>query len=436
MLLERGLLNFKVYQYILSNMAINLSVCSRYFILIPLMCLGGCYPAYVTQMAIDTQMKDTFPQTLKFVEVIKTSDGNNVTVNAKSSGRTHSLIPDGMGYAGWSSKDTGWPIVFDVVNKTPWVVAPVEGRQCSQFDFPREGLVFFKFDGKLWKQVPYEQAPNNLRTNLLQNLYGKTDGYGNNMIEGSTVDLEMRQSLDARANIHRSTRYINEDGSGKAIAEIVGVNLDVPNIENVNSCYFRNPILDADEKRSLREFVDHPPLVLKADLVRIENSEAILSAEEETNLSKNSFTRGDCAQKIRRKYVAQLARENQEEFAAIAGVPSGSFKSPGTAVRVEVNSGQGVHSFYLPRRGFRVAEISMLNCQADRIVVEFDRDGNVLPIFEYDLNARLKKKLKVQLPFDPKEWHVTYELSISNDRISKCLSILTAPRQYKESEPL
>jgi hypothetical protein len=190
--------------------------------------------------------------------------------------------------------ETGFPIAFDVVDKTPWIVLPVRAKQCVQFDFPREGLVFFRLEGKEWRTVPYDKSPPDLRVNLLRNreaykngsgmerancefgTYDQFRGFackpnpktisGNEPISvgpegvfyspkestmpinrnyGRAVTPKIRQYLDAQLKKEGSgARYITVDGSGKMIKEIVKANLASSDHSDNESCAHIHPLPD------------------------------------------------------------------------------------------------------------------------------------------------------------------------------------------------
>lgn len=331
---------------------------------------------------------------------VQTSDGKYVTVYCKKFWytNTYSYTLTTDEYPAWNYKnskipvdDQTFPIAFDVVNSTPWIVLPMRGKKCKEYGFPIEGLVFFTLEGNSWKQVPYKKAPVNLRVNLLQN----ESEYK------AKITPEIRQHLDAEYyRSERTLQYISADGSGKTIKAIAESNMELPHIANTSSCYYLNPPVDPDEKRSLREYVGMEPVQVQVNLMKVGNGQIELSANDKNRMFPNYKNRGNCDKVVKRHYVAQLSEENQAEFSQIAGVPEGPFKSSGTAVRVELYSstGAGTKSFYLPIRGFSFARIGLMDCQPDRVVVYFGSDTNSQQILEYSLEARLLKRWLVQSP--------------------------------------
>jgi len=381
----------------------------KFLLLTILLPISGCQLLAYSMIAA---RENPTPQTLKWTEEVETIDGKIIDIDVKQKYSTK-LSTDFA--RDWDFEDLH-PVAFDLVNNVPWVVATIDGlAPCSKFNFPREGLVFFKYEGKSWIVVPYDQTPKNLHVNLIQSPVAYRDE-GAGQYYGKKITLDSKK-LTNRAYYANNDRYFNKDNSGKTISEIVKSNLE-SGVANSDSCYYMNPPLDPDEKRSLTEFSEKIPVALQARLVKINEDEIALTDEESTRVLQAQRKSINCEQKIGRVYIAQLAKENQERFAAIAGTPDGIFKSAGTAIRVELNSKDRMHSFYLPRRGFRMAQISVMNCQADRVVVDFDRDSNVIPIIEYDYNARLLNKWVVHLPFASKDWHTLYNLSIDQNRIN------------------
>lgn len=381
--------------------------------------LSGCQlVVYEAGVAFNVAYRNVIPETNTTIEEIKTTDGTTVVVRVESDFYSNRYVYsiESNDYPKWtygskfevSSDGDELPITFDIVNKTPWIVLPVSSNQCEQFGFPREGLVFFKFDGKSWITTPYDQVPDNLQVNLLQNRENYKLGSGK-------VTPKTRQYIDSKDdNRVNLKKYINKDGSGKSIKEIVATN----NYTILkNSCYYFNPPFDPDEKRSLREFVNKAPVVVSAKLVNISENEEALDPAQEQDMFVYPKTEGPCSQLIRRQSILQISRENQAEFSNVAGTPNGTFKSPGTAIRIELNGKTATHSFYLPQRGFRLAQISTMNCQADRIAIDFDSDPDKINVLEYDLNAVLLNKWIVQMPFLPKEGHMISNLSIDNEHI-------------------
>lgn len=400
---------------------------------------------------------------LNTVQIIQTVDDKSVTVNTKQSRytSTYTVTIAASGYPIWSFKnsnipvmDQTVPIAFDVVNNIPWIVLPIRGRKCHEYQLPREGLVFFRLEDRSWKQASYDQAPKNLSVNLLQNTYEYEKGVGMDQANcpfgaeraeggyicrdsadgvkescsylimdesgvscrdstgkettkplipnyGRPVTPVIRKYLDANlANKHFATEFINTDGSGKTISEIVSANMELPRIADTSSCYYLNPPVDPNEKRSLREFVRMEVVAVKASLMKIDDEQVEMSDVETRQLLANPRILGSCDKLVKRHYVAQLANENHAEFSQVAGVASGPFKSPGSAERVELNTdfeGRS-RSFYLPIRGFSFSRISLMHCQKDRIIVYFGSNTNSQQILEYDLNATLLNKWSVQLP--------------------------------------
>ncbi len=443
------------------------------------MFLIGCDFAWYVTKGIGTDLyKSAIPESTTTIEKIETLDGKSIVVRITSkyylNRYVYSLESDG--YPDWkyegefrvSSDGRELPVSFDVVNKTPWIVLPVKSNQCSGFGFPREGLVFLKLDGKSWKKVPYDEAPKNLRVNLLQNrdaykngagmdkascVFGIYDQFGGFVCKpdpklsgevtsyyvgdegvfyspkestkpilknnGRTLTPEFRQYLDAQIEErYTDYRYTNKSGVGKTINEIVEANLTFPNIANTESCYYLNPPVDPDERKSLKEFVEKSPISIQTDLIRSVDEEFEISDAQQQQLYLPMKVFGNCSQVVSRNFNVLIAGENQEEFAGVAGVPSGTFKSPGTAARVELNSIDGIHSIYLPIRGFSAADrVSAMLCQANRIFINFGGALNEWQIMEYDLNARLLNKWQIKLPTGFKGVGSLSELAIGIDRI-------------------
>ncbi|MBC7757147.1 MAG: hypothetical protein H7Z20_11035 [Bdellovibrio sp.] len=193
--------------------------------------------------------------------------------------------------------------------------------------------------------------------------------------------------------------------------------MELPYIAEVSSCYYLNPPVDPDERSSLREYVDMKAVTVQANLVKDSNEQIELSDNELQQMYLIPKIRGNCDKVVKRRFTTRLAKENQAEFAKVAGVLEGTFKSPGSAERVELNTGTNgeTKSFYLPLQGFSATRISVMHCQPDRIIVDFGRDNNSLQVLEYNLNAQLQKKWSVQLPING---HPISDISIDKDRIN------------------
>jgi hypothetical protein len=430
--------------------------------------LSGCGVLYLTGYVATEATKNTYrsivPESMTTVEEIHTADGQSIVVRVTSKyyldRYVYSLESDG--YPEWefesesrvSSDGREMPIAFDVVKKTPWIVLPIKSNQCARFGFPRQGLVFFKLEGKSWRSVSYDQAPDNLKVNLLRNRRAYKEGMGMDMADcpfgvfhwndgfvcnlnkegavyaapetthpivknyGRTLTPKYRQSLDAQVDArYRESRYIHDSGEGKTIKEIVDANLALPNIANQESCYYLNPPIDPDERRSINEYVNKPAVTVQASLVKFIDKEVEISDEQQQLFYKYPKTSGECAKLVKSNYSARIAEVNQAEFVNVAGVPSGTFKSPGTAVKVELNSTGDAHALYLPVKGFSMADrIDAMSCQADRVFISFGGGFREFQVMEYDLNAHLMNKWKIAYPAELKEGHRLAEFSVIKDR--------------------
>lgn len=436
--------------------------------------LSGCgileFMGLITKQAATNTYRTYVPESVTTVEEIQTADGQSVVVRVTSKHYLDRYVYslESEGYPEWvfesefrvSSDGRELPIAFDVAVKTPWIVLPVKSNQCARFEFPREGLVFFKLEGKSWKEAPYDQAPENLRVNLLRNRdaykngsgmdranceFGSDTGYGGwdfggyvcqlnakgaidvdkDTIQpvksnyGRKVTPRIRQYLDAQIDDrYRDSRYIHKNGLGKTIKEIVEANLTLPNMANSESCYYLNPPVDPDERRSILEYVQIPSIAIQSTLIRTIDEEVEISDVQQQQLYTSPKTHGNCAQMVKRNFTSQIAGENQAEFSDVAGVPSGTFKSPGTAVRVELNTNDGTRSIYLPIKGFSAAQIGAMFCQTNRIFINYGGGLKEYVVLEYDQNARLLRKWQIALPPELKEWHRLAELSVDKDRIN------------------
>ena len=374
--------------------------------------LSGVSPATV----ISTLYRYVVPEHFETEQLIETADGKQITVHANKYWYTgkYSLALNTEDYPPWTyensnipASDPTYPIIFDVVKDVPWVVLPLRGAKCSEYGFPREGFAVFKLDNKIWKQVSYEQAPSNLRVNM-----SHVDDYK------EKITPEIRQNLYMGLyNSGQMHQYINEDGSGKTIKESAKLNMEYPYIADRDSCHYLNPPVDPDEKHSLREYVEMKAVIVQAKIVK-ENDEKIeLSDNELKQMYLVPKVLGNCDKVVKRHFTTQLAKENQAEFAKVAGIPEGIFKSPGSAERVELNTGTNgeTRSFYLPLQGASATRISLMHCQPDRIIVDFGRDNNSLQVLEYNMNAQLQKKWSVQLPMNG---HPISDISIDKDRMN------------------
>lgn len=426
--------------------------------------LGG----YLVKSMASSVYRTYVPESTTTVEEIHTADGSSVVVRVTSKyylGRYVYSLESG-GYPEWefesesrvSSDGREMPIAFDVVNKTPWIVLPVKSNQCARFGFPREGLVFFKLANKSWRAVTYEQAPDNLKVNLLRNRssykegsgmdranceFGSDTGYGGwdfggyvcwlnakGSIDvdkdtvrpikpnyGRTVTPRIRKYLDAQIEDRYRDSYIQKNGEGKTIKELVEINLSLPNIANQESCYYLNPPVDPDERRSINEYAEKPAVTVQASLVKFIDKEIEISDEQQQQFYGSPKTSGDCARLVKANYSAKIAEENQAEFSSVAGVPNGTFKSPGTAVKVEINAKDGAHSLYLPVKGFSASDrITAMSCQSDRIFLDFGSGFKEFQVMEYDLNAHLLNKWRITFPAELKEFHRLAEFSVVKDR--------------------
>ncbi len=433
--------------------------------------LSGCeLVVYETKLAARDSYRSIIPETLTTTEEIKTTDGPNVIVHVTSKYYTgrYKYSLESEDYPDWSfeskfrisSDGRELPITFDVIGKIPWIVLPVQSNQCERFGFPREGLIFFKLEDKTWKETHYAQAPVNLKVNLLRNRdaykngsgmdranceFWSTTGYGGwdfggyvcrlnpegaiyvdkDSIQpikpnyGREVTPTMRQYLDAQIDDRYKDTYILKNGEGKAIKEIAQVNLSLPNIARNTSCYYLNPPIDPDERRSLREYIETQPISIQSKLIRTIDEEVEVSDAQQHKLYTLPKTDDNCAQVIQRNFTARIARENQAEFSNVAGVPSGTFKSPGSAVRVELNTKDGTHSLYLPIKGFSAMDrISAISCPANRVFINFGGSFNELQVMEYDLNAHLLNKWKIAFPEELKKGHTLAEFSVEKDTVS------------------
>ena len=430
--------------------------------------LSGCgtleFVGWITGNVAKNTYRTFVPETVTTVEKIETADGKNVVVRVVSKQYqdryVYSLESDD--YPEWefesefriSSDGRELPIAFDVVEKTAWIVLPVKSNQCARFGFPNEGLVFFKLEGKSWRAVGYEQAPMNLKVNLLRNRdaykngsgmdranceFGSDTGYGGwdfggyvcwrnakGAIDvdettirpikpnyGRPVTPKIRQWLDAQIDDRYRDAYIQKNGDGKTIKEIVEANLALPNIASPESCYYLNPPVDPDERRSINEYVEKSPVTVQASLVQFIDKEIEISDAQQQQLYGFPKISGECARLIKANYSSKIAEVNQAEFAAVAGVPNGTFKSPGTAAKVEINAKDGVHSLYLPVKGFSASDrIIAMSCQSDRVFINFGGGFKEFQVMEYDLNAHLLNKWKIIYPPELKEFHMLSEFSV------------------------
>jgi hypothetical protein len=315
--------------------------------------------------------------------------------------------------------------------------------------------------------VPYENAPQNLRVNLLRNRDEYKNGSGMEELPvkkkcpigeesdptdpqhrrtictnkvgayvmviseetlrpkthkenyGRTVTPSIRQSLDAKFynKIYRAT-FINPDGSGKTIKEIVEANLALPNIASNESCYYLNPPVDPDEQRSLLEYVNTPAVAIQSTLIKSIEKEIDITDAEQQQLYVPVKLFGNCTQIVNRHFTAQIAAQNQAEFSSVAGVPSGTFKSPGSAVRIELNGKEATRSIYLPIRGFSAADrLGAMFCQSGRIFINFG-GTNGFQIMEYDLNAKLLNKWEISVPPEVKNGRYLADLGVDKQRVS------------------
>lgn len=406
------------------------------------------------------------PATVTSVEEIQTIDGQRVIVRVTSKYYSdhyaYSLESDG--YSEWnfesefrvSTDNNELPIAFDVVANVAWIVLPVKNNQCVRFGFPSEGLVFFRNEGKSWNVVPYDFVPPNLRVNLLQNRSEYENGSGMDIANcpyggrsrnngficsldekgamnfapetthpmtknyGRTITPRIRQYLDRQIrDEYQNSRYISKIGADKSIKEVVEANLSPSRIANYQSCYYLNPPVDPDERRSILEYVETPPIAVQSTLIQTIDEVVEISDEQQQQLFASPKIHGSCTQMVRRNFSARISMENQSEFLEVAGVPSGTFKSPGIAERVELNLSGATRSIYIPIKGFSAARIGAMYCQPDRIFINFGGgglDGNL--VLEYDQNARLLRKWKIALPPELKEGHTLAELMVEKERIS------------------
>jgi hypothetical protein len=60
-----------------------------------------------------------------------------------------------------------YPAALDFVDRAPVIVLHVSGfESCTEFDFPKEGLVALRYEGGRWSRVPIAQLPEDLRANV------------------------------------------------------------------------------------------------------------------------------------------------------------------------------------------------------------------------------------------------------------------------------
>ncbi|MBC7757148.1 MAG: hypothetical protein H7Z20_11040 [Bdellovibrio sp.] len=167
-------------------------------LLLMLTMFAGLLSAVSPAQTLSLLYRSVVPEHFKTEQLIDTADGKQIMVLTNNYSYTgkYSLALNTEDYPDWTydnSKipvmDQTFPVTFDVVKNTPWIVLPVRGSKCSKYGFPREGFVVFKLDNKIWKQVPYEQAPSNLRVNMLQNYYENNE----------KITPEIRQNLEAES---------------------------------------------------------------------------------------------------------------------------------------------------------------------------------------------------------------------------------------------
>ena len=385
-------------QLITLIMWLMITLLTTTIILLMLAMFVGLFSAVSPAQTLSLLYRYVVPEHFKTEQLIETADGKHISVQTNKYWYTskYSLTLETEDYPAWiyedSSRPVGeltFPVTFDVVKSVPWIVLPIRGAKCSEYGFPREGFATFKLDNKMWKQVPNELAPTNLRVNL-SHVYDYKE----------KITPEIRQNLYVVLyNSGQMHQYVNEDGSGKAIKESAKLNMGLPYIADTSSCYYLNPPVDPDEKRSLGEFAEMGALQVKESELKARYSGIGLGDSEEIRILNPLKISSDCDKIVTRHYEVQLAKENQSEFTHLTGVREGTFVSVGLAERVEISASSGaqLQSLYIPIKGFSFERINQIHCQPDRIIVSYGGDMNSLQIFEYDRNARLQKKWLVQL---------------------------------------
>ena len=67
------------------------------------------------------------------------------------------------------------PEILDIVNGKAYVMVPIGSSETCMFhDYPATNAIYFVWEDRAWKKIPYEQFPKEIRrTNLLQNPWKK-----------------------------------------------------------------------------------------------------------------------------------------------------------------------------------------------------------------------------------------------------------------------
>lgn len=125
-------------------------------------------------------------ETVRWKENVTLQDGNTILIE-----RTVTYAPDQWGRSGrgrtkeqtialslngsritWENDDS-WPIqylpeIFDIVDGDPVVIMPVHRwGPCDKFNYPKEGLIAYRYHNKKWAITTTSQLPQTLKVNLL-----------------------------------------------------------------------------------------------------------------------------------------------------------------------------------------------------------------------------------------------------------------------------
>lgn len=76
----------------------------------------------------------------------------------------------------WKSKPDYFPETFDIVEGKAYAKVSISGIQCKLHDYPKTNALYFRWDGKAWQKIAYEDYPKGLRYNMLGSTHYDDDG--------------------------------------------------------------------------------------------------------------------------------------------------------------------------------------------------------------------------------------------------------------------
>ncbi|MEW6677073.1 MAG: hypothetical protein AB1421_04055 [Pseudomonadota bacterium] len=166
---------------------------------------------------VEKAFKDPGTTTLVWDEEVKLHDGRVILIKRREASGGGGFPVSGMNKRGltqyyefcypemgvyWKSNPEYQPEVLGIVVGKAYVKVPISGEQCQVHDYPTTNAIYFVWEAGVWKKIPYEQFPKEIRrTNLLLNAWGR---YPSGDVRGR-LSVEMKEDRDSIYGAMRRT---------------------------------------------------------------------------------------------------------------------------------------------------------------------------------------------------------------------------------------